>query len=229
MTVAASLALWLLAAAPAEQAVSESRAIDVRNLINNAAFEPSKYFADEEVGLDLIYITYRGDDYDWPFYSIAIRNDCAKVHTEACQLARRARMVKVPVGANERPRKSGSRLVGEILQQATTPQDIPKALDKSGLQWVEADLKACPGAMSVLAEATKSQWVQKTTVAPAKGDPIRLSLHADKVTVAFKEYLQEATYYGALYEGTPAAWADNLAKTLEPCWKPASAPAPWHQ
>lgn len=233
MTVAASLALWLLAAAPAEQAAptqsQENRIYEVRDQIARAAFDPSTYYAKEEYAFDLIHITYRGDDRGWPFYTIAIRSHCDKTPAGECQKMRTARMVRVPVEADERPRRSGNRLVSEVMQKAASAQDIPKALDAAGLQWVEADLATCPGAMPVLAEALQTKWVLKSMVAPAAGEEFSITLHADTVTVTFKELINQASYTGALFEGTPAAWGHKLAKTLEPCWKPANATPPWRQ
>lgn len=227
MTVAASLALWLLAAAPVEQAPPQPPIYAMRDQVRRAAFDPSTYFDDPQ--FDLIHIAYHGDDYDWPYYAIAIRRNCDHGTKEGCEVRFQARRVKVPVEPSERPRKSGSRFVHKVMQKAERSADLRPVLDQAGLMWEETDLKACPNAIKVLAEASGLEWVRKTTVAPVKGDEIRIALHADKITVAFNDYLQEATYYGALYEGTPAAWVDKLAQTLEPCWKPATAPPPWRK
>lgn len=227
MTVAAALALWLLTAATVDQAPPQPPVYTMRDQVRRAAFDPATYFDDPQ--FDLIQIAYQGDDYDWPSYAIAIRRNCDRGTKEGCKARLKARRVKVPVEPGERPRNSGSRFVYKVMQKAEGSADLRPALDRAGLIWEETDLTACPNATKVLIEASGLAWIRNTSVAPVKGDELRIALHADKITVAFNDYLQEATYYGALYDGTPAAWADKLAQTLEPCWKPATVPPPWQK
>jgi hypothetical protein len=53
-------------------------------------------------------------------------------------------------------------------------------------------------------------------------------LHADTIRVEFSSYLRSSVYDGYVARGTPAAWADGFGRAIEPCWKPSTAPRPWH-
>ena len=80
----------------------------------------------------------------------------------------------------------------------------------------------------MLAQASKLNWVLKDYVDPNGSDMFDMVLHADKVGVVFPHYLRHASYYGYIAKDSPAEWATELAKTLEPCWKPAPHEArPW--
>ncbi|MDF7775027.1 hypothetical protein P1X14_07205 [Sphingomonas sp. AOB5] len=194
------------------------------------AFDPARFFETDSEFRDLIRIRYVGDDRNWPVYSIVIRDACNGRPAEQCSQGRIARMVRAPVppqGA-ERPRWRGSALViGLTGKGIRSRSDLVNALDGARLDWVEADLTTCPGAMAQLAKARDAQWVLPELVSPQPADSIELVIHADTVRVEFRSHLRRSIYDGRIAEKSPGQWAAELARTLEPCWKPASAPPPW--
>jgi hypothetical protein len=52
-------------------------------------------------------------------------------------------------------------------------------------------------------------------------------LHADKISFEIGEYLMRSRYEGWLKPGSPGAWANDFAASLESCWKPSTALVPW--
>ncbi|WAC48204.1 hypothetical protein OVA03_16165 [Asticcacaulis sp. SL142] len=226
LATVAGLVLVVTASASAE---TPNPMFETRDVVSALAFDPSKFFQ-EENGQDLVRFAYRGDDYGWPVYSIAIRNGCLNERTKECHMGRRARMVRAPVIEKmERPRWRGTALIGKVsAQKPANPYETAKVLDTVGMEWMEADLVTCPGAMEVLAEGNSLIWVTSETLKPTPETEFELVLHADTITVEFPYYLRQVRYQGYLAKRSPAAWADKLAKTLDPCWKPASAPVPWH-
>lgn len=226
-----ALALFL---APAAHAQTVTEGPDARVIVTELAFDPARMF-DAPGGFgDLVRIAYRGDDWGWPVYAITIRNGCPVGKPEpGCQARRRARMVRAPVppqGA-ERPRWRGEALVDRMWRKKLTkPAEIAGELDRSGLDWVEAELDTCPGAMAALAKATELQWIRAHAVVPDPAPDLDdLVLHADKVRVEFPFYSRQATYDGYVAPGSPGEWATRLAAVLEPCWKPLAEPPPWRR
>ncbi|WP_326525869.1 hypothetical protein [Sphingomonas sp.] len=219
------VALLLVAAASAPQ---ERGVIDVRREVTALAFDPARFF---DAGPDLVRIAYRGDDYDWPVWSIAIRTGCLPgAAREGCGERRIARMVRaaLPQGA-ERPRQRGVALVTNVAGRK--PADVAAvaaALDTAKVEWVEADLTTCPGALEALASASDTRWVPDG-LAPAPSQDIMIVLHADRIRVEFPDHLRSATYDGWIAPGSPAEWANRFATLVEPCWKPAAAPPPWRK
>lgn len=225
MRIAIALTLGLAAMMPA--AAQQAEPFDVKAAINRLAFDPARYFTFESAQ-DLMRVTYRGDDYDFPVWSMTIRNGCqAEPRLPPCFKQRIARMVRAPVPAEgaERPRWRGMALVA-ALEDAKTEAEVADRLDKAGLDWVEADLTACPGAMDALKVMTEVRWPSPTPLLPSDDFP-PLALHADKVTVDIPTFLHAVRYSGAAFKGSPGEAAVRLAQTLEPCWKPSAAPVPW--
>lgn len=179
----------------------------------------------------IIRIAYTGDDYAWPVYSIAISEGCFEGETSSRECGSRltARMVRSPAPPDmTRTRQRGSHLVrGLVERRATSRSSIRSNLRALGIEWLEADLRACPGVSSLLARSARLLWVPEEVSNPGPRDEIRLVLHADIVQVVFEQYARRATYDGYMSEGSPAAWAVELAEALEPCWRPARVTPPW--
>ncbi|MFT3997706.1 MAG: hypothetical protein QM667_09885 [Asticcacaulis sp.] len=210
----------------AQRKADGQKTVETRDLISKVAFDPALYFANEPKGSEVVLISYTGDDYGWPVYSIAVHYGCT---AEGCNPQRRARMVRAPItDPSDRPRRWGLTLVNKVTAKgASTPEAVAGALDTLGLDWVEADLMTCPGAMTAMADLGKAEWIRDDVVKPDPNGSIEIVLHADRIRVEVPDYLRKATYDGFIAKGSPAAWADALAKTLEPCWKPVSASPPW--
>jgi len=220
---------WGLKAYGQTGSVSETRAT-VRGLaFDPALYFPSRYVADNS----MIKITYTGDDYGWPVYAIAVAEGCVDredVQRDNCSSRLRARMVRAPAPADlTRPRQRGSYLIGEIVAKgAVSFEQIRTALTETRPEWVEADLRACPGAMDALKRASEAVWIPEAVAEPdADEGYVEIILHADIIEVEVRQYARSARYRGWIAEDSPAAWAEGLAKVLEPCWRPAGVPAPW--
>lgn len=179
----------------------------------------------------MIRIVYTGDDWAWPVYSIAIAEGCLEAETfsPACTSRLTARMVRSPAPEDmQRPRERGLNLVKQLVdRRATSRSAIRASLGTLGAEWMEADLRACPGIGDVLERAAELDWVPRDIRNPGPEEEIEIVIHADSVKVDFVRYNRRSTYDGYIANGSPAEWAVELEKVLEPCWKPAQIMAPW--
>lgn len=235
MRVSACLALSLLvitAAVPTVRA-QERNVIEVRDIVRPLAFDPSTYFPNPHIrDRSIVRITYTGDDYGWPVHAIAVASGCVDQETERggnCASRLRARMVRAPAPADlQRPRQRGLHLISRIIEGGAASRDeIVAAMDDVGLEWVEADLDQCPGARDSLRRSTEATWVPEAVAEPSPNGELSLIMHADIVRVDIQQYARLSSYQGWIAEDSPAAWAVAFADVLEPCWRPATAPAPW--
>ena len=230
----AALLLGILSPIYADQGPAQTPKADVRAMVWQAAFDPTTYFPSPYIrDRSIVRIAYTGDDYGWPVYSIAIAEGCIDGETiprDDCASRLRARMVRAPADPDsERLRVLGARLVARIEGTgASSPEEVRRALGEMNLEWVEADLRTCPGAITALARSAEADWVPDAITNPRpEDDMMGLVLHADIVRVEFSQYARLTSYSGWIAEGSPAAWAVGFASTLEPCWEPASEPPPW--
>ena len=228
------LAAWLITPAQAQAATSPEVLGRVRDTVRSLAFDPSKYFHVEQ-GSDpsIIRITYTGDDHAWPVYSIAIADGCLPEETPSrgCETQLTARMVRSPAPPGmTRPRQRGSHLVrGLVERRATSRSAIQSNLSMLGTEWLEADLRVCPGVSGLLRRSAQLDWVPEEVSNPGPRDEIVLVVHYDLVEVVFDSSTRQATYRGHISNGSPAAWAVEVAEALEPCWRPARATPPWRR
>lgn len=206
---------------------------DVRAIVEQVAFDPAAYFPSRYIrDRSIVRIAYTGDDDAWPVFSIAIAAGCVDAETipqNNCASRLRARMVRAPgaLGA-DRPRAAGAQLVSRVRETgATSADEVRQALSDIGLEWVEADVRACPGAMAVLARSAEAVWVPDAVANPTPGGGPNLILHADIVRVEFQQYARLTTYRGWPAERSPGAWAVEMASVLEPCWEATSNEPPW--
>lgn len=217
---------------PRSQAVFESD-IDLAEAVRELAFDPDKLFLDKRDLGPWITIAYTGDDYGWPVYSISVFHGChsEEPRTDQCYDALRARMVRAPAPPDlNRPRDRGRTLIWELFDELKSQdEDLPTALSKRGLEWKEADLRQCPGAISVLAKSEEMHWVPSYISRPTTVDDYPIVAHADMVEIKFLHYARVSTYRGYLAEGTPATWADEFTDALEKCWQDATSPPPWQR
>ena len=201
----------------------------LKQRVTDLAFDPDVYFGEGGRYHRIATIRYRGDDWRVPVHAIAIANGCAISREPGCNARRIARMVRGTMASPpERPRWRGSALLGRLDKLG--PLDGPalaKALD-ANLDWLEADLDTCPQARAALAKAGEARWIAPALIAPKPEDDLGIVLHADTIRVEFAGYLRSAVYDGYIAKDTPAAWANDFATTIEPCWKPSAAPRPWH-
>jgi hypothetical protein len=222
----AVLAMLLPVAAPAQQ-FDDYQALKQR--VTDIAFDPDSFFGAQGQYFRIATIRYRGDDWRFPVYAIAISKGCVLGRTPGCDARRIARMVRGTEATRpERPRWRGSALIGRLSKLG--PLDGPglaRALD-ANVDWLEADLDSCPGARAALSRAGEASWIAPELLASKPSDDIAIVLHADTIRVEFAGFLRSAVYDSYIAKGTPTAWADGFAKAIEPCWKPSAAPRPWH-
>lgn len=212
-------ALFLALPAQAQSDPDFDEKTRVKNLVEWLAFDPDLFFGSPNY---FNAIRIRSSFESWPIYSIAIVDGCAVkgAPRPACADQRLARMVRAPIGAR------GNNLVAAIRKTGARDEvQISVALDKAGLEWLEADLVACPGAMAVVGKASAVPWGPYND----RNTVFRMASHAEMIEVLFSVSDGDMIWRGAVFDGTPSAWAKDLATVLEPCWKPARAPAPWRR
>jgi hypothetical protein len=232
-----ALSLLATAAIPTSPALAEGSAMSVEeqhSATRQLAFDPARFFTDSTIE-PLIAIRYTGDDYGYPVYSIAVRRGCTtEDHGEArktCFNRLTARMVRAPgIGPKEgegRGRRiAGAKVFARLYDLA--PQDevqLRAGIDGLGLDWLEADVSACPAALAHLKTAESMSFFAHPAV--PEDDSLAIVLHADKIDFTYGEYLTRSRYFGYNKAGSPGAWANEFAASLADCWKPASATAPW--
>lgn len=202
---------------------------DIREQVEALAFDPARFF---DLGRETLHLRYRGDDYGWPVWTIAMRRQCDfQGAYKPCRQRHLARMVRSP-GSDDaavRPRWSGQALVRDVEKRVANGDKLAAAIEAAQPEWMEADLLRCPSAQALLNRVGDARWVSPVSIGSldAKGPPPPLALHADTIEVTIPAYLAYARYVGMVHEGTPAARANDVAQALEPCWIPATDPAPW--
>lgn len=231
----AGLALHTAAHAQARAEPAESidayieRIVRLRDEVASLAFDPKTLFGDQPRASDFITIAYVGDEFGSPVYSMAIRQGCLDGEKTGrhCASRRTVRMVRAPAPPDlSRPRERGSHLIRHLLR---SEGPLRSALDRAGLEWLEAELNDCPAAAEKFQNAGSLTWVPPELYAPHSGGMRGIVLHADQVEVTFEEPARRSTYSGYVAEGSPAEWAVQFAEALEGCWRPATAPAPWRR
>lgn len=204
----------------------------MRDRVSLLAFDPTSFFRGT-FGEDasIIRIVYRGDDYGWPVYSVAIAEGClaGEALSHACRSRLTARMVRSPAPPDLiRARQRGLHLVRQLVQRRANSRSAIKAqLKLLGVEWMEADLNACPGINTVLARSAGLDWVPAEISDPGPRESLLVVAHADTLEVVFDHHFSQSRYVGYAADGSPAAWAHDLAEALEACWKPAQVPPPW--
>lgn len=215
---------WL---APAANAVAQSSWREITSILTTLAFNPDKLFETEG---DRITIAYGGADTNGPVYALAVQPGCLPHETRgpACASRLTARMVRAPAPADlVRTRQRGALLQQRLRdRQATSADQIAQALAPAGVEWLEADLNQCPAATAVLARSNDAEWVPKELYDREKAD-VLIVTPADSVKVSFKAGYRRSSYDGYVADGSPASWAVDLSEALGPCWRPATAVAPW--
>jgi len=204
-----------------------------RELLVEIAFDPERFFREERFGQNLINISYTGDSEAWPVYSIAIRRGCARYlpASRDCPNRRTARMVRAPaVPDPSRPRMRGWNLATRVIRSgAATPEAVASELGRAGVEWLEADLGSCPAASALVSGADRIAWVPEEIYAPRDPFGSAPRIHADRIEVTFATSRGRSTHSGVIDEGTPSAWAAQLAEALEPCWRSLEIPPPWQR
>lgn len=200
---------------------------DFRERTRALAFDPTRLFPEHSE--PAMSVRYLGDDYAYPVYTIAVRKGCTGDDRgearRTCGERLTARMVRSSYqGIPQRARARGQRLFGLIARaQPQSDESLIRLLDNAELEWLEADVRQCAPAMTHLATGRDlrfSSIIDQTS-------PTEIVLHADKVTFEISDYVMRSRYEGWLKPGSPGAWANDFALSLETCWKPSTAIVPW--
>lgn len=204
------------------------RMMEARETVARLAFEPDRYFGEEQYGRNDIRIVYSGDEFGWPIYAIAVRRGCVpRNHGRRCKAGFRMRMARAPAPADmTRPRDRAIPIWRKFTEGSSrTPQQVAAILNDAGVEWLETDSVNCPGVAPLLERTSALTWVPAQ---PSPGQrPAAPLMHYDVVEVSFSAYSRRATYVGAIVEGAPSEWAARLASAAERCWRPAASAAPW--
>lgn len=222
----------LTAVLPAMVQESISPTPEIREWVRRAAFDPTTYFQSARaIDRSSVRISHDGGGNASPGYAIAIARGCVDAETSGdCASQLRARMVRAPMRlAPAYPGGGGSGLFKWIGEAGVRgEEDVKRVLGEVDLEWVEADLRGCPGAVHVLTQSADAEWVplSVTQTTPGEGWGVIVT-HAENVSVEIQDFTSLTSYRGAALERNPAAWAVRMAEVLEPCWKVGSAPAPW--
>jgi hypothetical protein len=225
-------ALILLAALPAQ--AENRRGFDVHKAVLAEAFDPERFFDGRYVDAPVLTIRYLGDDYDYPVYAIALFKGCHDADAEgdrSCRERLQVRMIRAPYdGEPERPRWRGTRLLEELRSRGVSSRkELLQALDDGAVEWLEADLAACPAALEHARSTGDLRWFSEPLV-QEPSDNIAIVLHADTVDVRFRpNYFTDFRYTGIVDDDLPNGWANAFAKSLETCWRPATAIRPWRR
>lgn len=222
--IAATLVFGLVTPLAAQGSVPT---YDFQERIRVLAFDPDRFFPDR-FG-PAMSVRYLGDDYGYPVYTIAVRKGCTLDDQGEARLTCGerliARMVRSPFqGTPPRPRARGQRLFGAIAQyEPQNDEALLQLLDNAELEWLQADVRQCSAAMAHLATVRDLRF---SSIIDQTG-PTEIVLHADKVTFEISDFLVQSRYEGWLKPGSPGAWANDFAASLEACWKPSAAVVPW--
>ncbi|HRE45380.1 MAG TPA: hypothetical protein PKY87_15605 [Terricaulis sp.] len=106
-------------------------------------------------------------------------------------------------------------------------------LTSDDLEWREAELNACPGAIDVFSQLESAHWVAPEMLRwpdlpPGSTIVAHPRFHHPIVDITISYSGRGTTRFsGYLDEGGPGGWAHYLAAALEPCWRPTQAPPPW--
>ena len=223
--IAAALVLGQVAPLAAQDT---PRAYDFQERTRALAFDPARFFPERSE--PAMAVRYLGDDYGFPVYAIAVRRGCTDADLgearRTCGDRLIARMVRSPYeGKPPRARARGQRLFAMIAKSPPQSDDaLLRSLDKAGLEWLEADIRKCPIAMAHLATGQDPRF---SSVLNQTRQMPEIVLHADKISFEIGEYLMRSRYEGWLKPGSPGAWENDFAASLESCWKPSTALVPW--
>ena len=212
---------------PAQSA--EPTLYELGQTVKALAFDATRFFQSEGNATPFLTAYYGGDDYDYPVYAFALNysRECrGPSGAIACTSVITARMVRARGHPDvERPRWAGTALLAELHRRGAFSQDdIADNLSDAGAQWLEAEVSSCPGARQLVQPRISAGWFG---FAFPDAPPPPPTMHADNVEIAYSWRGASSRYDGPVTNGSPARWADDLVRALEPCWTPAQVPAPW--
>lgn len=224
--IPAAIAL-LAAASPAS--ASPRSAYEAGQMLFGTAFDPERIFAGdlEPSSDDELLLTAAAsvrDDYV-PGYSLAIAYECYHVPGGCRYLAR---MLRVGPGNLDALHDKGFALLQRVREAGSSAR-VRAALESSKLQWLEADLSRCKGAIAAMDAIRVADWRPDVHYALLPVEQREVILHPAMIRVRMSGSNSTARYQGwVLAPGVPAAVAGFL-EVLEPCWFPSPSRPPWRR
>jgi hypothetical protein len=195
-----------------------------------AAFDPDRSFAGDirPSSDDEMVLTARAsarDDYA-PDYSLAIAYRCfptQKAGEWSCRFV--ARMLRV--GGTGNMRFGASLKLAAQAGTAESGSEMRHNLSQAKLEWLEADVNACPKGIFAMDSVRVADWRPDIHYALQEMKDRELVVHPAQIHVWMHGTYTTSRYQGwVAAAGVPAA-VRTLLETLEPCWKPATSPRPW--
>ena len=205
--------------------VSAPRYIELNRLAADVAYDPSQYF-DRDYEHNILEGRFLGRDGQYPQYAVAVRyGECVTSPTGGCTNKLLFRLVrsKEPV----EPPSSG--FVEEMLDAGAQSQSDARAVARrsKALQWLETDSVACEGSFEKVEAVRKSSWTPPVDYRLAEKDDDEIWIHVPTYEVNMSGLFERLTYRGPPYGNSPSGGLIDLIETLESCWRPSQAKAPW--
>lgn len=207
-------------------------AVQTGRALFQTAFDPDRNFAGElrpssDDELVLTAAASSRDDFA-PAYSLAIAYRCIPVGDGSqCQGKYIARMLRVGPAGEEQFERSFAMLA--LVGRARSADARIAALEESNLDWLEADLGSCAGAIHAMDSIRIADWRPDIHYALQPVEERDLILHPAMIRVRMSGSYTTARYQGwVLAQGVPAA-VRHLLETLDSCWTPSHSPRPWRR
>ena len=248
---ALGLSLILVGGCQTNSADSRDNIFRVRDTLTDMAFDPLTYFpSDEYRDYPTIRILYTAHDYRWPVYAIAVFEGCIYAEGEAktlesknaCRSNFRARVVRLKDADNpDTKRRYVARdfIDSLVANGASSRSAIRSRLNKSDIEWLEADLNECPSASQALSMLKGRDWMpsfassltmQRYVLGVKRDDGmLEISGHGDDIDTTISSGGEFFRYIGYAEENTPSEWAEQFYSSLTTCLQPAVVPAPWNR
>lgn len=191
-------------------------------------FDPDRIFAGEFAANSMEEVTLTvaasARDDAFPAYSLAAAYTCKPEGADTIQCGYTVRMLRVNrLGEDLEPTFKLAREAATARSEA----DLSDILDDAKLEWVQAELFDCKGGLEAYDAIRLADW--RPGLHHGMNENPDMILHPAQIRVMMMGDGGKSTYQGWVFNpGVPAAVARFL-DVMEPCWKPAKAPPPWHR
>jgi len=197
-------------------------------VVLDRAFDPALNFrGDPDSGGDELVLTVWAsarDDYA-PAYSLSIAYRC-RMETGEYQCAYTARMLRT--GGRDKEFKRSLELVA-LAKATTDATEMRRSLEEARLEWLEADVAACPNGIFAMDSVRVADWNPDIHPGLQSREDRDLIMHPAAIRVTmFGSYTRSAYEGWRLAAGVPSG-IQKLLETLEPCWKPGTSRRPWNR
>lgn len=208
------------------------RALETGEALFSGAFDPDRLFAEDLLAgtFDEVVLTVQAsnrDDYA-PAYSLAIAYRCLPTGTAGqSQCGYTARTLRVGPRGDGQIERSFALLARAA--SARGDREMERRLNEAGLEWLEADVLACPQGVFAMDSVRVADWNPDIHFALQPEADREIIMHPAMIRVTMAGSYTRTEYRGwVLANGVPAA-VRQLLDTLEPCWTPATSPRPWER